>query len=68
MIKRKYYNIKNNKLSVLECGNSENPVVVFLHGIPTSAELWRETILKLSSKGYYCLAPDLFRLWRNRNS
>ena len=59
MIERKYYRINNNTLSVLECGNTENPVIVFLHGIPASAELWRETIIKLSSKGYYCLAPDL---------
>ncbi len=59
MINRKTYQIGKNKLSVLECGNEQNPVVVFIHGIPASAELWRDTMIKLSSKGFYCLAPDL---------
>jgi pimeloyl-ACP methyl ester carboxylesterase len=59
MINRKIYQIDKSKLSVLESGNEQNSVVVFIHGIPASAELWRDTMIKLSSKGYYCLAPDL---------
>ncbi len=59
MVQRKFYKVYNNKLSVLECGNSQNPIIVFLHGIPASAELWRTTISKLSAQGYYCLAPDI---------
>lgn len=59
MIERKVYEINGNYLSVLECGNPSNPAIVFLHGIPASAELWRSIMLALSGKGFYCLAPDL---------
>lgn len=53
------YKIGNNTISCLEVGKKENPIVLFLHGIPACAEIWRETMEKISSKGYYCIAPDL---------
>ena len=45
MINRKTYQIGKNKLSVLESGNEQNQVVVLIHGIPASAELWRDTMI-----------------------
>lgn len=59
MVHRKYYKIENDTLSVLECGNLNHPVIIFLHGIPASAELWRDTMIEMSNKGFFCLAPDL---------
>ena len=53
------YKIGKNTISCLEVGKREQPVVLFLHGIPACAEIWRETMEKVSSKGFYCLAPDL---------
>lgn len=59
MVQRKIYTVDKEELSVLEAGNADDPVIVFLHGIPASAELWRTTILQISKSGYRCLAPDL---------
>ncbi len=39
------------------CGDS-GPVVVFLHGNPTSSHLWRNVIPHVSGRAR-CLAPDL---------
>jgi pimeloyl-ACP methyl ester carboxylesterase len=53
------YKVGKNTISCLEIGNKEQPVVLFLHGIPACAEIWQETMEKVSSKGFYCIAPDL---------
>ena len=53
------YKIGKNTISCLEVGKREQPMVLFLHGIPACAEIWRETMEKVSPKGFYCLAPDL---------
>ena len=37
----------------------EGPVVLFLHGNPTSSYLWRNVIPHLVSAGYRAIAPDL---------
>jgi pimeloyl-ACP methyl ester carboxylesterase len=53
------YKVGKNTISCFEIGKREQPIVLFLHGIPACAEIWRETMEKISSKGFYCLAPDL---------
>lgn len=53
------FKIGKNSISCLEVGKREQPMVLFLHGMPACAEIWRETMEKVSSKGFYCLAPDL---------
>jgi haloalkane dehalogenase len=35
------------------------PVLVFLHGNPTSSHLWRHCLAVLGAQGSCCLAPDL---------
>ncbi|MEV0258999.1 haloalkane dehalogenase [Streptomyces sp. NPDC050732] len=40
------------------------PVVVFLHGNPTSSYLWRSVIPQVSSR-WRCLAPDLIGMGRS---
>jgi 2-hydroxymuconate-semialdehyde hydrolase len=49
--------VNGGVLSVLACGTGEP--VVLLHGIPTSAELWRDVAPLLARAGYRVLAPDL---------
>ncbi len=40
-------------------GNKSNePAVIFLHGFPETAYMWKETIRAVEKAGYYCLAPD----------
>jgi len=58
-IQRSTYTVQGNSLSVLEAGNSTAPIALFLHGIPASAELFREVIAQVSQQGWRCLAPDL---------
>lgn len=53
------YTVDSTTLSVLEAGRKSDPVALFLHGIPASAELWREVISTISQQGWYCLAPHL---------
>jgi pimeloyl-ACP methyl ester carboxylesterase len=58
-MKRVNFIVGKNNISCLESGKKGNPLILFLHGIPASAEIWRETMEKVSAKGFYCLAPDL---------
>lgn len=58
-IQRKSYQVQGSNLSVLEAGNTDDPVALFLHGIPASAELFRGVIEQVSQQGWHCLAPDL---------
>lgn len=53
------YDVGKNTISCIEFGKRGQPVILFLHGIPACAEIWRETMEKVSAKGFYCLAPDL---------
>ncbi len=53
------FKVGKNQISCLEIGEKGQPMVLFLHGIPACAEIWQETMIKVSSKGFYCLAPDL---------
>lgn len=53
------YKVGKNHIFCLEMGVKGHPVILFLHGIPACAEIWKETIEKVSKNGYYCLAPDL---------
>jgi soluble epoxide hydrolase/lipid-phosphate phosphatase len=40
-------------------GHPQLPVILFLHGFPSSAFDWRHQLLYFSSRGYGSLAPDL---------
>ena len=58
-IQRTTYTVQGHHLSVLKAGNPNDPIALFLHGIPASAELFREVINKVSRQGWHCIAPDL---------
>jgi pimeloyl-ACP methyl ester carboxylesterase len=48
-------------MAYVDVGGAANnaPVVVFLHGNPTSSFLWRNIIPVVRDSGARCLAPDL---------
>lgn len=55
-----YHNIKVNGLNIFyrEAGPEDAPVVLLLHGYPTSSFMFRNLIPELSKK-YHIIAPDL---------
>lgn len=58
-IVRRTYGMGGTALSALEAGPADGPVVVLLHGIPTSAELWRRVIVRLADAGHRVVAFDM---------
>lgn len=59
MITRETYRVGPASLSVLTGGPEDGDVMLFLHGIPASAELWRGVMIRAASSGYRVYAPDL---------
>jgi len=54
---KKSVNIAGSKIAYVDEGTG--PVVVFLHGNPTSSYLWRNIIPHVVKAGYRAIAPDL---------
>lgn len=52
----RYRNIRGHRIHYVDEG--QGPVLLFLHGNPTSSYLWRNIIKPLSAR-YRCIAPDL---------
>jgi haloalkane dehalogenase len=50
--------VLNSTMAYREAGDPEAPVVLFLHGNPTSSYIWRK-ILPLVAPVAHCIAPDL---------
>lgn len=50
--------VLDSEMSYIDTGSGEGPVVVFLHGNPTSSYLWRNVIPEVDGWAR-CLAPDL---------
>ncbi len=50
--------VLDSEMSYVDTGSGEGPVVVFLHGNPTSSYLWRNVIPEVEGSAR-CLAPDL---------
>ena len=40
-------------------GNEQDELVIFLHGFPESSYMWRDIMNKISTLGFYCVAPDM---------
>jgi pimeloyl-ACP methyl ester carboxylesterase len=54
------------ELSFLSAGPVRGDRVIFLHGIPAGAELWREVLRLMGEAGYRAYAPDLPGYGRTR--
>lgn len=57
-----YTQVLRQQMHYLDEGSG--PVMVFLHGNPTSSYLWRNVIKRLRSC-YRCIAPDLIGFGRS---
>lgn len=47
---------------VFDCrtsGNTEDELVILLHGFPESSCMWTGLMEEISAKGFYCIAPNL---------
>ena len=50
--------VLDSTMAYRQAGNSEAPVVLFLHGNPTSSYIWRNILPVIAPVGH-CIAPDL---------
>lgn len=53
--------VKSDDL-IFDCrtdGDKENELVLFLHGFPETSYMWKKVMSGISSKGFYCVAPNL---------
>lgn len=55
-IRSHFVSVKGSQMHYFDAGRGDP--ILFLHGIPTSAYLWRHIIPTMSSVGW-CIAPDL---------
>lgn len=58
-IERKSAVVDGATISYLESGADTAPTIVFLHGLPDAAELWRGVMKRMSDLGFHVVAPDL---------
>jgi 2-hydroxymuconate-semialdehyde hydrolase len=59
MLTRRTLDAGSTQFSALIAGDPSHPWVLCLHGIPASAELWRDVLPGLAAKGFHAVAPDL---------
>jgi pimeloyl-ACP methyl ester carboxylesterase len=52
-------NIDDFTFDCRTAGNTENELVILLHGWPETSYMWKPLMTDLSEKGYYCVAPNL---------
>jgi haloalkane dehalogenase len=50
--------VLDSEMAYREAGRTDGPVVLFLHGNPTSSYIWRN-IIPLVAEAAHCIAPDL---------
>lgn len=55
---RQTASVEAARLSYLEAGPLDARSILFLHGMPASAELWRDVFGEAACSGFRALAPD----------
>ncbi len=60
MMQRKTTMINGKKLSFIDAGNPDAPVILFGHSYLWSADMWELQINHFTKEGYRCLVPDLW--------
>lgn len=58
-MQRVNYTVQGNSLSVLEVGQKENPIALFIHGIPANVLVWQKVLESMSQRGYCVYAIEL---------
>ena len=61
-MEQQFVDVYGLKMHYRSCGHG--PVMLFLHGMPTSSYLWRKILPSLGSD-YRCIAPDLMGMGRS---
>ena len=51
--------IENQTMAYKTYGSPENPIVILLHGLPTSSYLYRNIAPEIANAGFFVLTPDL---------
>lgn len=59
MIEHQKISVENLEFDCRISGDAKNPMVVLLHGFPETSVMWVPLMEKLSSLGYFCLAPNM---------
>lgn len=59
MIQTRTIKIDRLEFNCRVSGKEQDELVIFLHGFPETSYMWREIMDKISSLGFYCLAPDM---------
>jgi len=44
------------RIAYIEAGESQNPLVLFVHGFPDTAYTWKSILPQVASAGYHCVA------------
>lgn len=52
-------NIEELEFDCRVSGDKQNELIILLHGFPETSYMWIDLMKKLSSLGFYCLAPDM---------
>ena len=55
----KYIRIRDLEFRCRVSGNEQDELVIFLHGFPETSYMWSDLMDRISTEGYYCLAPDM---------
>jgi pimeloyl-ACP methyl ester carboxylesterase len=50
---------ERHETSYLEAGPSDGPLLIFVHGWPALAIMWRHQLEHFAALGYRCIAPDM---------
>lgn len=66
-VEEKTVEIDGLTISYKEGGSPDSPVILLLHGFPTSSHMFRNLIPALADE-YYLVAPDMNRLWEKFNA
>ena len=59
-----YVSVLGQRIHYLEAGNRSDPVMLFVHGMPTSSYLWRN-IMPSMAEGSHCIAIDLIGMGKS---
>ena len=53
----RHANVRGQKLFYREAGSKDSPIIVLLHGFPSSSHMFRDLIPQLADK-FHLIAPD----------
>jgi alpha-beta hydrolase superfamily lysophospholipase len=58
-LRRGFIETKRHRTVWIEAGPEDGPLMIFVHGWPEIALVWRSQIAHFAAKGWRCVAPDM---------